>query len=326
MPTSYHHLTYHDRIQINALLQVGYKPVQIATHLGRPVCTISRELNRNGVSGFYFLETAQINAEFRRSQASEDRDSDEELDAMIEQGLRHGMSPAQISGRLKAEGVANTSTSNIYSKIKKDKLAGGDLWMFLRHAGKTYRKTYGGSANFNNEIKNRVSIDERPHIVDFKERKGDLEGDTIIGAKHKGVLLTLNDRVTKKVSIDKLKSKKSDEVSEAMINATAKFDGEKHTCTLDNGKEFAGHEDFTDVTGIKVYFCRPSSPEERGANENTNGLIRQYIPKGSDITKVTKTRIKFIERSLNSRPRKTLNFLTPIEAESDGKVQLHFFS
>ena len=133
----------------------------------------------------------------------------------------------QTKPGLRAEGVAGTSTSNIYSKIKKDKLAGGDLWMFLRHSRKTYRKTYGGSANFNNEIKNRVSIDERPDIVDFKERR---------------------------------------------------------------------------------------------ANENTNGQIRQYIPKGSDITKVTKTRIKFIERSLNSRPRKTLNFLTPIEAESGGKV------
>jgi IS30 family transposase len=326
MPTSYHHLTYHDRIQIHALLQLRYKPSKIATHLGRPVCTISRELNRNSFGEIYFLETAQINADLRRSLASADRDSDEELDAMIEQGLRHGMSPAQIAGRLRAEGVAGTSTSNIYSKIKKDKVAGGDLWMFLRHARKSYRKNYGAGASFSNEIKNRVSIDERPDIVDFKERKGDLEGDTVIGAKHKGVLLTMNDRVTKKVSIDKLKSKKSDEVSEAMIHATEKFDGVKHTCTLDNGKEFAGHEDFTDVTGIKVYFCRPSSPEERGANENTNGLIRQYIPKGSDITKVTKTRIKFIERSLNSRPRKTLNFLTPIEAESDGKVQFNFFS
>ena len=236
------------------------------------------------------------------------------------------MSPGQISGRLKAEGATSASTSMIYSRIKQDKIDGGDLWLCLRHSRKTYRKRYAKGGDFENGIKNRVSIDERADIVEYRERSGDLEGDTIIGSRHKGVLLTMNDRVTKKVSIDKLKSKNSEEVCDAMITATRKFAGKKHTCTLDNGKEFAGHEDFTDVTGVKVYFCRPHRPEERGSNENTNGLIRQYIPKGTNITHVSKTRIKFIERSLNSRPRRTLNFLTPLEAESKGKIKFHFFS
>lgn len=326
MPTNYHHLTYHDRIQIGALLQVEVSPVEIAKKLGRPKCTIYRELERNSFEGFYYVETAQILAENRKSNASQDRCTDEEVEGMIVDGIRHGMSPAQISGRLKAEGAAAASASMIYSRIKKDKIEGGDLWMCLRRSRKTYRKQLGKKSNFENGIKNRVSIEERADIVEYRERFGDLEGDTIIGAKHKGVLLTMNDRVTKKVSIDKLMSKNSEEVCKVMIKATEKFEGEKHTCTVDNGKEFAGHEDFTDATGVKVYFCHPRRPEERGSNENTNGLIRQYIPKGTNITEISKARIKFIERSLNSRPRKNLNFLTPLEAESKGKVQFYFFS
>lgn len=323
---TYHHLTYHDRIQINALLQVEVTPIEIAKKLNRPKSTIYRELSRNSFQDFYYVETAQIYARERKSRASQDRFADEEIDDMIAAGIRHGMSPAQISGRLKAEGAASASISMIYSRIKKDEIDGGDLWLCLRHSRKIYRKSYGTGIK-DGGIKNRVFIEERADIVEYRERFGDLEGDTIIGAKQKGVLLTMNDRVTKKVSIDKLKSKKSDEVCDAMITATAtKFAGKKHTCTLDNGTEFAGHEDFTDATGVKVYFCNVRSPEERGSNENTNGLIRQYIPKGTDISKVSKVRIKFIEQSLNSRPRQSLNFLTPIEAESKGKIQSHFFS
>ena len=236
------------------------------------------------------------------------------------------MSPAQISGRLRAEEGVTASTSMIYKRIKKDKAAGGDLWMNLRHSRKSYRKNCGGKKGLENGIINRVSIDERADIVEYRERSGDLEGDTIIGAKQKGALLTMNDRVTKKVSITKLKNKTADHVCENMIKATEMFPGKNHTCTLDNGTEFAGHEDFTDVTGIKVFFCHPRTPEERGSNENTNGLIRQYLPKGTDLSQVSKVRVRFIEYSLNSRPRKSLNFLTPLEAESKGKIQFHFFS
>ena len=140
------------------------------------------------------------------------------------------------------------------------------------------------------------------------------------------MLLTLNDRVTKKVALEKLESKNSEHVCEVMVDATKKFPGRKYTCTVDNGKEFAGHEDFTEATGIKVYFCHPRTPEERGSNENTNGLIRQFLPKGTNLSKVTKARLRRIEYKLNSRPRRSLNFLTPLEAESNRKVQFHFFS
>lgn len=323
---TYRHLTYHERIQIDALLQVDTSIPEIAKRLNRPKSTLYRELNRNAYEGFYFVETAQVSAEIRKSKASLDRCADEEVDDMIAAGLRHGMSPEQISGRLKAEGAASASTSMIYARIKKDKIAGGDLWMNLRSGRKTYRKAFGRSGKLDNGIINRISIEERADIVEYRERTGDLEGDTIIGGKQRGALLTMNDRVTKKVSIDKLKSKNSEHVCEVMVDATKKFKGKKHTCTLDNGKEFAGHEDFTELTGVKVYFCKVRSPEERGSNENMNGLIRQYVPKGTDITQVSKLRVKFIERSLNSRPRKSLNFLTPLEAESKGEIKFNFFS
>jgi transposase, IS30 family len=322
---AYHHLTYTDRIKLNALLQIGKKIPAIALEIDRAKSTLYRELHRNSFNKDYFLDTAQAISENRRRLASQDRCEDDELFEQIEQGLRHGMSPEQIVGRLRAEDVESVSVSTIYAWIKRDKADGGDLWMTLRRSRKTYRKAMHKEGGLENGLINRVSLDERPDIVEYRKRKGDLEGDTVIGARQQGVLLTMNDRVTKKVSIDKLSSKKSGEVCEAMIKATQKFKGKKFTCTLDNGKEFAGHEDFTEVTGIKVYFCRPMHSEERGSNENTNGLIRQYLPKGMDFRKVSKTRISFIEYKLNSRPRKSLNFLTPLEAESNGKVQFQFF-
>ena len=324
---TYPHLTYSDRIKINALLQLEFGPSQIAAKLGRPKCTIYRELKRNSYEGFYFVETAQLLATSRKSLASQNHtDDDEELWERIEAALRHGFSPAQVSGRLRAEGSDFMSTSSIYKRVEQDRLNGGDLWMSLRRSRKTYRRNFAAAGDPKNEIKNRVSIEERPEKVEYRERKGDLEGDTMIGARHRGVLLTLNDRVTKKVALDKLDSKHAGHVCEVMIGATKKFPGKKHTCTVDNGKEFAEHEDFTEATGIKVYFCKPRAPEERGSNENTNGLIRQFLPKGTDLSKVSRARLRKIEYKLNSRPRKSLNFLTPLEAESKAKIQFYFFN
>jgi IS30 family transposase len=301
-------------------------PSEIAVKIGRPKCTLHRELKRNSSQGFYFVETAQIMAAQRRSLASEDRDEDEELWAGVVRGLKHGMSPLQVQGRMKAEGSGFMSATTIYRRIKKDHDRGGDLWMYLRRSRKTYRRSFAIPESHHGEIKNRVSIDERADIVEYRERLGDLEGDTMIGAKHKGAILTLNDRVSKKVAIEKLESKNSEHVGAIMIAATKKFPGKKYTCTLDNGKEFAAHEDFTDATGIPVYFCHPRTPEQRGSNENTNGLIRQYLPKGTDFTSVTRVRLKKIEYKLNSRPRKSLAYLSPLEAEAGGEIQFYFFN
>ncbi len=323
---AYHHLTYHDRIIIGALLESNKTVQEIALKLGRPKSTVYRELQRNSSGDFYYSEEAEALAADRKSRASANNCIDDEMDYTIEQSLQHGMSPEQIAGRLVTEGEPTLSVSTIYRRIAEDKQNGGNLWMGLRHSGKTYRKKYAQSGSSVNGIKNRISIEKRPKIINKRKRHGDLEGDTIIGAKHKGILLTLNDRVTQKVSIDKLKSKQSNHVCAVMIKSVDKFIGKKHSCTLDNGKEFAGHEKFTKRTGTPVYFSHPMSPHERGSNENMNGLIRQYIPKGTDISKVSITTIKAIEYCLNSRPRKSLNYKTPLEVESKGKLRFQFYT
>ena len=321
----YHHLTYSDRIKINALLQVGRSVPSIAEEIERPKSTLYRELHRNSYGSFYFCDHAEAKAKERRVNASEDRDEDEEILSCIDLGLRQGMSPEQISGRMKVETSSAPSTSTIYRRIAEDKDSGGDWWLLLRRGGGRYRRKYGSALKTRETIKNRVSIEKRPEIIENRERLGDLEGDTIVGARHSGVLLTLNDRVSKKVVIRKLTSKNAIHVSEVMSAAVEEFKGPLRSCTLDNGTEFAAHETFTEKTGTPVYFCHTMSPQERGSNENTNGLIRQYIPKGTDIASVSPERLQFIEDSLNNRPRKSLNFMTPNEYESTRKISNYFF-
>ena len=156
-----------------------------------------------------------------------------------------------------------------------------------------------------------MSIDKRPKIVDKKSRIGDLEGDLMIGGNHKGALVTLVDRCSKKTRIVKIESKRS----EAVFHAISKVLKSEivHTITLDNGKEFSCHEKISKYTGCKVYFAHPYSSYERGLNENTNGLIRQYFPKKTDFRKITQKDVKRVEVLLNNRPRKSLGFLSPNE-------------
>ena len=161
------------------------------------------------------------------------------------------------------------------------------------------------------EIKNRVSIDERPKIVEKRERLGDWELDTVIGKNHKGALVTIVDRCSLKTLIKKVPSKHASVVTKACIEKLAAYADISTTATADNGKEFAGHQEITQALGIDVYFAHPYSSWERGTNENTNGLIRQYIPKGSSLEKYDDQYIEFVEEQLNNRPRKCLGYLTP---------------
>ena len=162
-------------------------------------------------------------------------------------------------------------------------------------------------------LPNRVDIDERPNVVDNKERFGDLEIDTIIGKNHKGAILTINDRLTGRVWIRKLQGKEAIPVAKVTAWALRKVKNLIYTITADNGKEFAKHEEIAQKLELDFYFCKPYHSWERGANENTNGLIRQYIPKGTDFSEITNKQIKRIENILNNRPRKRLGYLTPNE-------------
>ena len=226
--------------------------------------------------------------------------------------LKRGFSPEQITGRSKVDGKAMVSHETIYRWIWEDKRKGGILHKLLRRQGHKYAKR--GSKNAGRGfIPNRIDIDERPPVVELKERFGDLEIDTIIGKNHKGAILTINDRATSRVWIRKLTGKEAVPVAKITAWALRKVKTLIHTITADNGKEFAKHEEISQKLDIKYYFCKPYHSWERGANENTNGLIRQYIPKGTDFSEVTNKQIKRIENILNNRPRKRLGYLTPNE-------------
>lgn len=218
-------------------------------------------------------------------------------------------SPEQISGWLKAEQGIFMSHERIYQHIWTDKLNGGSLYIHLRHSRKK-RKQYA-SKDKRGQIRNRISIDDRPSIVAEKKRIGDWEIDTVIGKNHQGALVTIVDRVSKFTLIKKVVSKHAEVVTEATIALLQPYLDKALTITADNGKEFAGHEKIKAALDADVYFAHPYSSWERGLNENTNGLIRQYFTKGSSFENITDKDVEEVMKKLNHRPRKSLNYKTP---------------
>ncbi|MGZ4970570.1 MAG: IS30 family transposase, partial [Methylobacter sp.] len=200
----------------------------------------------------------------------------------------------------------------IYQHIWTDKRNGGTLYQHLRHSHKKRKKRYG-SKDKRGQIRNRISIDERPEIVAQKTRIGDWEIDTVIGKNHQGALVTIVDRVSKFTLIKKVASKHAEVVTEATVSLLQPYLDKTLTITADNGKEFAGHEKIKEQLNAVVYFAHPYSSWERGLNENTNGLIRHYFTKGSRFENITDDAVEAVMHKLNHRPRKTLNFKTPHE-------------
>jgi len=308
------HLTSEQRYTIFVLLQKGYSQKKIAETIGKDKSTISRELRRNcdKRSGKYNPELAQKKYEQRQHQKHKKKYFTEEIRRYVEEKLLKDYSPEQICGRAKIEGQACVSHETIYQHIWRDKRKGGKLHEHLRRGNKRYRKR-GNLKDNRGIIKDRISIDERPEIVDAKERFGDLEIDTIIGKNKKGAILTIVDRYSGMVWIRKLESKKAKLLSEKVIEVLYPIKSLIHTITGDNGKEFAEHKMIAKQLNINFYFAHPYHSWERGANENVNGLIRQYIPKKTDFSSITDEYIEYIQNKLNNRPRKRLNFLSPNE-------------
>ena len=232
---------------------------------------------------------------------------------LVDYWLNEDYSPEQIAGRAKLEGRECVSHERIYQYVWQNKKSNtGILYKHLRHKGRKYRKR-GASKDSRGCIKNRVDISLRPAIVDQKTRLGDLEIDTVIGQNHKGAILTINDRVSSFVLIEKLQGKDAKELAIKAVEKLVPYNQWIHTITADNGKEFAEHEAIAKDLKIDFYFAKPYHSWERGANENTNGLIRQYFPKGSSFENITNQQIQYVQYKLNNRPRKKLNFLTPNE-------------
>lgn len=309
---SYQQLTQEERYQIYALLKAQHSQTVIAEILGRSPSTISRELHRNrGLKG-YRPRQAQRLSQQRRVTAYKAIKITEEVKHWIEILLRQELSPEQAMGYLERHKGIKLHHETLYRMIYEDKAQGGDLYQHLRVSSKPYRKRYG-HYDRRGRIKNRIDINERPQIVEARRRIGDWEGDTVMGKGRKSALLTLVERKTLYTVIIRLSSKRADELATAAIEGMASLKAKVKTITFDNGLEFAGHERIAKGLSAAIYFAHPYASWERGINENTNGLIRQYFPKGTDFNQVTDDELQAVMDRLNNRPRKTRNKKSPNE-------------
>lgn len=312
MPKGYQHLTYDQRCQIYILKERGDTSSAIAKALGVHRCSISRELKRNtGQRGYRYKQAHQKASERRLSALQSNRKMTSELITVIEEKLRLQWSPVQISGWLKRHGTS-ISHETIYKYIWADKKRGGYLHKELRHRGKKYNKRSKGTSG-RGCIPNRVDIDARPTIVEGKTRLGDWELDTIIGAGHSGAIVSMVERASKLTKLVKIFNKTAEEVEQALLKTLKPVQEFVCTLTADNGKEFANHERVGRALDAGFYFAKPYHSWERGLNEHTNGLVRQYLPKGKRFDDLSLEGLEKIEILLNNRPRKVLNFETPQE-------------
>lgn len=310
---TYTHLTQAERYQIYALKLHGISIARIATTVQRSRSTIYRELKRNTAHSMAY-QPALGHAMARRRQC--DRRNARQISQAQWQHvyayLRLELSPQQVSGRLKLEKALCISHERIYQRIYQDKAQGGDLVKFLR-CQKVRRKRYASGQDRRGVLKNRISIEQRPSIVDRRSRIGDWEGDTVIGKGHQGVLVTLVERKSRYTLACQLDSRHSPGVTQAVIDLLRPHKERCKTLTFDNGKEFAQHEFIAHCLEAKVYFAHPYCSWERGLNENHNGLLRQYFPKESSLLGVSQDDVNEAVYRLNHRPRKCLGYRTPHE-------------
>jgi len=316
---SYTQLTQEERYQIYALKKAGHIQAEIAGIVGRDPGTISRELRRNrGLKG-YRPQQAH-NLALRRRYDKEQTRIGNQVWQLVEALIRDEWSPEQVVGRVEMEQGVSISHEWIYQYVYADKHSGGDLYRSLR-CQKVRRKRYGAYSR-RGMIPNQVSIDDRPVIVDSKRRFGDWEGDTVIGKDHRGALVTLVERKSLYTVIRAVPNKTAEAVRNAVVDGLAPYIDRVHTITYDNGREFSDHEGMAADLETQIYFAHPYASWERGLNENTNGLIRQYFPKDRDLTTVTNHEIEQTMDKLNHRPRKSLGFRTPFEVFFNTRTSL----
>jgi len=304
----YTQLTQEERYQIDALMKAGHSLSEIACLLGRSKSTISREVRRNkGLRGYRPKQAHRLALERRRAKCSP-RIPDETWQ-WVERLLREDWSPEQISRWLAREKRLHVSHERICQHILQDKRAGGDLHTHLR-CQKPRRKRYG-TYDRRGRIPNQKSIEERPAVVERRGRIGDWELDTIIGKGHSGVLVSVVERKSKLTLLAKVPDKTAQSVHQGILELLGPLEDRVHTLTADNGKEFAHHEAIAQALSAEFYFAHPYASWERGLNENTNGLVRQYFPKDRDFSTITDEEVQMVMDKLNNRPRKCLAMKTP---------------
>jgi IS30 family transposase len=272
--------------------------------------TFYRELKRNSRPRSYNAKYAQMLADERQKEQHVKTRLTQDMFSYIKRKIKLYWSPDQIVGTARDEGVQMLSYVTIYKLIRKDRQQGGELYKYLRNSGKKYKKKYG-SSDKRGQIPDKVPIEQRPKEVDLKQRIGDFEVDLIIGKNHKGAQLTIVDRATSFTLIQTLKTKRASEVSKAIITALMPYKSIVKTITNDNGKEFANHKEVAKKLEADVYFCNPYASYERGLNEYTNKLIRQFYPKSMELDNIKQKQNLKIMKLLNKRPRKKLNYKTP---------------
>ena len=306
---TYHQLTQAQRYQIYALRKTRHSLSEIATVIGIHKCSVSRELKRNRGKRGYRPQQAHELALGRRPKAVPRITV--EVWAVVEKLLRQDWSPEQISGRLKKEQSIRISPEWIYQHVLADKRTGGDLYKHLR-CQKKRRKRYG-KYDRRGKLPNCRSIEERPAIVSIRKRLGDWEVDTLFGRKHKPAVVTLTERKSRFTLLAKVKRRTACAVRKQVCRILLPVKNKVHTLTSDHGKEFADHEQIAETLNLKFYFAHPYAAWERGTNENTNGLLRQYFPKKSDFQAISNKQVEQAMLRLNFRPRKSLRFKTPFE-------------
>lgn len=309
----YSQLTLDDRINIYIGLQQNFTYQEIAKQLGKDKSTISREIKRNsGKRGYRYKQAHQFTLT-RKMNAKKFIRLKPSLQRLIEKKIKDDWSPEQISGWLGEKGYIKISHETIYRMVYLDRDLGGDLYKHLRQSNRKRRKSYGTGKTLKGSIKNRISIHQRPKIVEEQKRVGDFEGDTIIGKSHNGSIVTIVDRKSLYLKMHLLNDRTSESVTKSINKILSPFKNKVHTITFDNGKEFAMHEEISSHLDAKIFFADAYSFWQRAINENVNGLIRQYVPKKTDFSKLTQKEIALIERKINNRPRKKLGFKTPYE-------------
>jgi IS30 family transposase len=315
----YTRLTQEERYQIYILKKAAYSQTAIAELLERDKSTISRELRRNrGLKGYHSQQAHDL-ALARRYGKAQPRIG-HRVWQLVKALICDEWSPEQVVGRVDMEQGVSISHEWIYQYVYADKRSGGDLYRYLR-CQKTRRKRYG-SYDRRGCIPNQVSIDERPAIVDARQRFGDWEGDTVIGKGQRGALVTLVERKSLYTVIRSVVHKTAEAVRHAVVDGLTPYIDWVHTITYDNGWEFVDHEGMAHDLDACIYFAHPYASWQRGLNENTNGLIRQYFPKHRDLTTVTEKEIEQAMNKLNHRPRKSLGFRTPYEVFFNTRTSL----
>jgi len=310
----YHQLTQDERYAIARMHTRGYSDREIGFVLDRSPTTIGRERKRNACprDGFYRAEKAHSRAMTRRSKSRKKSQYSREEWRQVRALLVRKWSPKQISGRRRLEGERAISHETIYRHVRRDRREGGTLWRHMRVMRKIGRK-HRGSPVTRGRLAGKRHISERPRAVQDRRQLGHYEGDTVMGADARHCVLTLVERKTGYAVIKKLSARSVEQANTALARSIIGLKGKIKTITLDNGTEFHGYKSVEDQLHVKFYFATPYHSWERGTNENTNGLLRQYLPKGMCLKDLTQADCDRIAAELNSRPRERLGFKTPAE-------------